>query len=127
MHFTANQIEMARLLRDAGLPWKPGPGQFVYDEAGLIDAPSPFQPRVYFILDLRHFVRRAGTLARLRAGMFWLPHWHQARELLRIQGVTDAELAESLAHERVFECGDELATLYRWIYDALAARSCSAG
>lgn len=123
MVFNANHIELARLLRDAGLEWIPVPGHFVFDEAGLIGQPSPFQPRVYFILELRHFLRRAGCLARLRTAMFWLPHWQQARTLLREMGMTDAELADRFVAERVIECGDELETLYGWIYERLSARA----
>jgi hypothetical protein len=123
MRFTEEQINAARRLRDAGLPWNPGPGDFVYDERGLVERPSPFQDRVYFILDLRHFLRRAGTVERLKQAMFWLPQWQQARQLLRDLGVGDVELAAMLEKQNAIASGRELLALYERIRQALESGS----
>jgi hypothetical protein len=123
MRFTEEQITAARRLRDAGLPWDPSPGDFVYDEQGLIERPSPFQNRVYFILDLKHFLRRSGTIEQLKQAMFWLPQWQQARQLLRDLGVGDAEIAAMLEAQNAIASGRELLVLYDRIGQALESRS----
>ncbi len=114
MQFSAEEISAARDLRDAGLSWTPQVGHFVYDESGLIEAPSPFHDRVYFILDLKHFLRRSETIERLAQAMFWLPHYHQCRGLLREMGVADAEVAAGL-EQTVIAQGRELLALYAMI------------
>ena len=86
MQFSAQEIHGATQLRDLGLYWEPQPGHYVWDEAGLIELPSPFQDGVYFILDLKHFLRRAGTLDGLKQSMVWLPTWRDARLILHTIG-----------------------------------------
>jgi hypothetical protein len=125
MRFTDEEISLARQLRDRGLTWEPAVGHFVYDETDLIEVPSPFQERVYFILDMKHFLRRSGTVEQLKDRMLWLPQWHQARTIARDLGITDAALANQLADGQVLASGGELATLYRLILTALRARSTS--
>jgi hypothetical protein len=110
--FSDDEIAAARRLKSLGLPWSPAPGHYVFDEAGLIEPPSPFRPGVYFILDLRHFLRRSGTVERLREAMAWLPTWADARGLLRSAGVPDAAVAEALRSARAVETGTELTVLY---------------
>jgi hypothetical protein len=66
MKFTPAEIELARRLKQLGLAWTPSVGHFVWDETGLINCTSPFHDYVYFILDLKHFLRRAGTIERLQ-------------------------------------------------------------
>lgn len=111
--FSLDEIALARRLRDAGLPWTPAVGHYVYDERGIIEAPSPFQERVYFILDLKHFLRRSETIDGLIRAMFWLPDWRQTRALLRARGVPDETVISHLSRERAMEQGAELIALYR--------------
>jgi len=115
MRFSQQDIDAARRLRELGLSWFPAPGHFVFDEAGVIEQPSPFQDGVYFILELKHFLRRTGCLDRLKSALFWLPTWHDARELLQSQGVADAEVADALQNAGSIESRGELLTLYRLI------------
>ena len=115
MRFSPQDIDAARRLRELGLSWFPAPGHFVFDEAGVIEQPSPFQDRVYFILDLKHFLRRTGGLDRLQSALFWLPTWHDARELLQSQGVADGEVADALQNAGAIESRSELITLYSLI------------
>lgn len=112
MRFSQQEIDAARRLRDLGLRWFPAPGHFVFDEARAVEQPSPFQERVYFILELKHFLRRTGGVDRLRSALFWLPTWYDARELLQSQGVTDAEVADALQHAGAIESRSELLALY---------------
>ena len=46
MQFSAHEIHWAKPLHDLGLPWEPRPGHFVWDHAGCIEQPSPFQEGV---------------------------------------------------------------------------------
>ena len=119
MRFSQNEIEAARRLKELGLTWYPAPGQFVFDEEGVIEQHSPFQERVYFILDLKHFLRRTGSVDRLKSVLFWLPTGHEARELLRFQGVGDGEVADALQDARSIESRSELSTLYRLLETGL--------
>lgn len=113
--FSQDEIDTARRLKLLGLPWSPSPGHFVFDEAGVIKQTSPFQEGVYFILDLRHFLRRTESLERLKDALTWLPTWLDARRLLRSRGITDCAVAETLRNTRSIEIGRELLTLYRLI------------
>jgi hypothetical protein len=120
MRFSEDEILLALELCMLGLPWEPQPGHYVWDADGLIDCPSPFHDRVYFILDLKHFLRRAGTLEELKAALVWLPTWHDARNILESLGVSHAEVACRLEEYDAIEQQIELATLYRMIADQLA-------
>ncbi len=51
MRYTEAEIELARQLRRNGLAWEPQAGNYVYDETAFCKQPSPFQDRVYFILN----------------------------------------------------------------------------
>lgn len=127
MRFSADEIQWAKHLHDLGLPWEPRPGHYVWDEAGYIEQPSPFQDRVYFILDLKHFLRRTGSLDTLKTSMIWLPTWHDARDILAAMGVEDEVVAEALRAPPALERREELLTLYRLIASRLretASRGC---
>jgi hypothetical protein len=94
----------------------------VWDENGLIEKPSPFQEGVYFILDLKHFLRRAGTIEAMKDALVWLPTWHDARDILRALGVADDAVAGRLAAKAAIESGDELPVLYDLIAEQLGGR-----
>lgn len=117
---TENEITLAGQMRDLGLAWEPSVGHYVYDEAGLIEVPSPFQPKVYFILDLKHFLRRADTIETLKSKMYWLPQWHHARQIARDLGISEGTLTEKLLQQEVFSQEKELETLYRLITEKMA-------
>jgi hypothetical protein len=119
MHFSAEQIELAHQLKAAGLAWQPAVGHYVHDPTELIEQPSPFQERVYFILDLKHFLRRAGTVAVLAERLVWLPQWHQVRGLLAEQGVSDATVQARLVESTALLRGKELTDLYRLLLERL--------
>ena len=121
MQFSAQEIHGATQLRDLGLGWEPQPGQYVWDEAGLIEPPSPFQNGVYFILDLKHFLRRSGTLDGLKQSMVWLPTWRDARLILHTIGVDNSQVAEALQAQSALEQHQELLTLYGLIAAHLQA------
>jgi hypothetical protein len=115
MTFSKQEIETAKRLRTLALPWHPQPGHFVWDEMHMIEAPSPFQDQVYFILDLKHFLRRAGSIEALKAAMIWLPTWHDARAILHHIGAAGQDIADALKAQKAVQRGTELVTLYQLI------------
>lgn len=115
MSFSDEELELAQLFKAYGLDWTPTCGQYVLDQSQLIECDSPFQGRVFYILDLKHFLRRSGTVERLREAMCWLPTWEQARCILRDFHVSDARVAVHLAETSAIETGTERLELYRLI------------
>jgi hypothetical protein len=115
MRFTTKEIEMARQLRQLGLPWEPQAGHYVYDETGFCQKGSPFQDGVYFILNYDYFISQAGGVDRFKQIMLWLPIWHDARELLRSLGVSDGEVAAALQTQHAIENQRELLSLFELI------------
>lgn len=123
MRFSPQEIEAAIELHQLGLPWEPGPGQYVWDQAGLVEQHSPFQDGVYFILDLKHFLRRAGTLETLKRSMVWLPTWHDVRDVLEHLGLDHADVAQAIQNHHALEHKHELLTLYSLIAARLGTSS----
>lgn len=119
MHFTAEEIGMARQLRRLGLSWEPRPGHYVYDETAFCRKGSPFQDRVYFILNYDFFMKQVGGVDRFKQIMLWLPTWHDAREVLRSLGVSDAQVSAALQDQRAIENRRELMLLYEMIAETL--------
>lgn len=122
MLFRESEITLARKLKATGLPWTPAPGHYVYDEAGLIEAPSPFQDRVYFILDLKHFLRRTESMGHLIESMTWLPDWKQTRILLHEHGVTNEQVQQCLIENNAISQNTELVCLYRLLLEVLSQK-----
>jgi hypothetical protein len=119
MRFSDDEIVLASELSALDLPWQPRPGRYVWDTDGLIDCPSPFHGRVYFILDLKHFLRRAGTIEALKEALVWLPTWHDARDILKCLGVSHDVVADRLEADHAIEQRSELLVLYRMIAEKL--------
>ena len=122
MRFTTKEIALARRLKQLGLPWDPGVGHYVWDESGIIDCESPFHDSVYFILDLRHFLRKAETVENLKRDLCWLPCWLDAREILRQLGVADELVSTRLRESAALETGEERLCLYHLIEEGLKQR-----
>ena len=109
MRFSNEQIALACQLKDAGLAWTPGVGQYAYDREERIHPGSPFQDRVYFFLEFPCFIDYFGGLQALHDSMVWLPTFEQATQLIRDkQGdVTAACGSETLSAD------NELDSAYR--------------
>jgi hypothetical protein len=114
--FDVELCELARALKQAGLPWRPHVGCFVWDPDRQIKPASPFPVNVYFILSLPRFIEIFGSLEAIQEKMVWLPTWHQARLIGQRYGIDPAPLPLSDSP------GEELKRLYRLIRDALSAR-----
>ena len=113
MRFTAEEIEMARQLRQLGLPWEPLAGHYVYDETAFCQKGSPFQDRVYFILNYDYFIDQVGGVDRFKQIMLWLPTWHDVRALLHSLDVSHEAVASHLQQCRALEQGTERLALYQ--------------
>jgi hypothetical protein len=116
---TQEEIEMARELRALDLEWEPSVGHYVYDENRCCPKGSPFQDRLYFILNYDCFMSHIGGVERFKQVMLWLPTWHDARELLRSLGVSDEEVARRLQCCQGLENGKELLVMYEMIAESL--------
>ena len=84
--FESDVLELAARLKQAGLRFRPHVGCFVWDPEGVIDAPSPFPQRVYFILNLKRFEQIFGSLESIAERLVWIPTETQARGILDNEG-----------------------------------------
>lgn len=84
--FDNRVYQAAEGLKAAGLPWRPQVGCFVRDPEVVIPEASPFPDRVYFILNLNHFVQRFGSLDAVASRTVWIPTLHQCWEFLSRRG-----------------------------------------
>lgn len=122
MQFSAEEINLARRLRQAGLAWEPRAGHYVYDETGFCKQPSPFQEQVYFILNYDYFMKAVGGVERFKEIMIWLPTWHDARQLLDSLDVPNERVLACLESENAIALGIERYVLYQLLESVLASR-----
>ncbi len=114
--FDAELCELARDLKQGGLPWRPHVGCFVWDPDENIKPASPFPHQIYFILSLPRFIAIFGSIDALREKVVWLPTWHQARHLCRRYGIDAAPPSPAASPT------EELKMLYRLIGAAVSGR-----
>lgn len=120
MHFSEAEIEAAKRLRRSGRPWEPRAGRYVYDETEFCKQTSPFQEKVYFILNHPYFMRAFGGVERFKEIMLWLPTWDDLREVLRDYGVSDVDVASFLKERRAIESGQERLALCELVESCLS-------
>ena len=110
--FDDRLCRLAADLKNQGLPWRPHVGCFVWDPEKVIESPSPFPNRIYFILSLPRFVGIFGTVENMVARLVWLPTMHQAGALCRRLGVRD-DLEGSDIYQIYEHVGEALAVSAR--------------
>jgi hypothetical protein len=115
--FDKRHKEIAAALKAAGLPWQPHVGCFVWDRDHHIEVSSPFPGRVYFILNLGHFLKRFETVEEIADKLIWLPTWNQTRLLCERYGIRYTFFEESVSGN------DELIELYKLLLNELKLRS----
>ena len=76
-----------------------------------IEVSSPFPGRVYFILNVGHFLKTFETKEAISEKLVWLPTWQQARLLCEEFGIEDAEIKAAIA-EKSFEHSNDMMILY---------------
>jgi hypothetical protein len=114
--FDEQHRHLAAQLKEAGLTWKPHVGCFVWDRDKHIEVGSPFPNRIYFILNLGHFLRIFGTIEAVAEKLIWLPTHHQARLLCDRLGVDAKEIDAAPSSGKI---SDGLLALYRIILTKL--------
>jgi hypothetical protein len=119
MHFSDEEIRLAKQLRQRGLDWEPRAGHYVFDETGFCKQTSPFQEKVYFVLNYDYFMKAVGGVDRFKEIMVWLPTWDDARQILRRHGISDQEISKQLTDQQAIECGTERLVLYELIASVL--------
>jgi hypothetical protein len=115
--FSPEHCELAKELKEKGLEWKPHVGCFVWDEKGHIQVSSPFPNRIYFILNLGHFLRIFETIENMKEKLVWLPTWHQAKIVCKNLNISKTEINASLCSSGSAGLGDDTAALYRLILE----------
>jgi len=93
--FTRELCKLAFEMKEAGLPWKPHVGCFVWDRENRIPAPSPFPLDIYFMLNVNHFTRILGSLEEVGRTMVWLPTYTQCMHLLDKRSINREKLLKS--------------------------------
>ena len=126
VRYTEREIELARQLRRDGLSWEPQAGHYVYDETAFCQQPSPFQDRVYFVLNYPYFMKAVGGVDRFKEIMTWLPTWDDARDVLRAFHVSDVEVFDHLQKQRAIEKRCERLALYELIASKMRRDATSA-
>ena len=119
MQFSQEEIELAKRLRAHGLTWEPRAGHYVYDETGFCPHESPFQDKVFFILNYKYFMKVVGGVDRFKEIMIWLPTWHDSRQILRSLQVSDSRIAAYLEQHKAIENGCERKALFELIAGCL--------
>ncbi len=119
--FDLRHCKAAAQLKEIGLPWTPHVGCFVWDPDEIIEVTSPFPGRIYFILNVGHFLKIFGSLEEISKKLVWLPTYHQARLLCDQVGVDQEEVSAVLASAETIRSGDELLVLYTMIRKRLEA------
>lgn len=120
MVFSEAEISLARKLRHTGLAWEPKAGHYVYDETGFCKQSSPFQDKVYFILNYDYFMKAVGGVERFKEIMLWLPTWHDAREVLESLDVPNEQVWEQIDSSNAIATGTERFVLYELIESTLS-------
>jgi hypothetical protein len=123
MPFEERHCLLAGRLKEAGLPWRPHVGCFVWDRDGHIEVSSPFPSQIYFILNLGHFLRRFENTDNIVRQLVWLPTEHQARLLAVRLGVDCEKLAKRITDATDGSPGGLLILLYQALLDRLNSRN----
>lgn len=117
--FNEAHCRLALKLKEAGLSWKPQVGCFVWDRDGSIEASSPFGNNIYFILDMKPFLRRFGGIERISSALVWLPTWHQACWICERLGVDPDVVGGVNRGKAEAMAGEDLLDLYEVILSVL--------
>ena len=119
MIFSEQEIEIAKKIHELDLQWQPKAGQYVFDLKGVIEKSSPFQTGVYFILDIKHFLRIVGPIEEIKAAMCWLPLWEDCRNILKNLAIPWNQIENRLNKKSAFQKGRERLVLYEMILEKL--------
>jgi hypothetical protein len=117
--FNETHCRLAGEMKTAGLRWTPQVGHYVWDNTGVINYPSPFPNRIYFVLNIQRFLDIFQTIDSMIGDLVWLPNWHQARDVCKDLQIDDKYIMEKCFRQSGFEKEKDLETIYRIILSAL--------
>lgn len=118
--FSAESRKTAEQLKLSGLEWHPHVGCFVWDKDKHIKVSSPFPNRVYFILNMGHFLKRFGTVENMVEHLIWLPTWYQATQICEQYDISSQMLKNRFLSGNHSE--NDLIVLYEIILEELKKR-----
>jgi len=116
-----NMRQLAQELKSHGLVWQPQVGSFVWDPENTIPVPSPFPDRIYFVLNLNHFLKILGSIERMQEKLVWLPSWQQARQICLTLDIPHSQIQEKLRDNSIWSAQQETRVLYELILEKLKA------
>jgi len=119
--FSRELCQLAAQLKQDGLIWHPHVGCFVWDKDKHIPVSSPFPHRIYFILNMGHFLKIFESTSKMVEQLVWLPTWHQARLICEQLSIASKEINEKLLAKS--QNGDNLVILYQIILEKLKKRN----
>jgi hypothetical protein len=114
-------MQLALQMKQAGLPWEPAVGCFVWDREEIIAQPSPFPKRIYFILSMKRFMAIFGDVEKMKHRLVWLPTWYQARQIIHRLQIGDMDRGSPQHPNPSSSPEAELAGLYQHILCHLQA------
>jgi len=118
--FSRELCQLAAQLKQDGLIWHPHVGCFVWDKDEHIPVSSPFPHRIYFILNMGHFLKIFESTSKMVEQLVWLPTWHQAKLICEQLSIASKEINEKLLAKS--QNGDNLVILYQILLKTLKNR-----
>ena len=117
--FDTEVCNLAQKLKEHGLKWIPQVGCFVWDPGEVVAVPSPFPRRIYFVLNLNHFMKIFGSSEEMAEKLVWLPTWHQVRLLCEERKIPQKTIKEKLLKSDHWSLIEEIRPLYQLLLDDL--------
>lgn len=117
--FSEEEIDVAKRLHAAGLPWEPAAGHYVWDLEGSVQRSSPFQNGVYFVINYAYFMTLLEGVEAFKSKMVWLPTWEQIRHVASDLGISGDEVVEILQTSEAIRLGTERIEIYRAVLHRL--------
>lgn len=109
-------------MKDSGLVWQPSMGHYLWDPHRKIFKSSPYENRVYYILNLDHFIKIFATIENIKKMFIWIPTYYHARLVCEDLGIDRNYIFEKLMASNVKSTTDELSVLYNLIIARLNSR-----
>ena len=117
--FNRGHCELALIMKDSGLKWQPIMGHYIWDPERKIFKNSPFHNRIYYILNIEHFISIFSSIENIKKLFIWLPDYYQSRLICEDLGLDRNYVFEKLMASNVKSTRDELSVLYNLIITKL--------
>ncbi|HSG32192.1 MAG TPA: hypothetical protein VLB82_11690 [Thermodesulfobacteriota bacterium] len=117
--FNRGHCELALILKDAGLKWRPTVGHYIWDPEKKILKKSPFNNRIYYVLNIEHFIKIFSSIDTVKKLFIWLPTYYHSRLICEELGIEKSLIFEKILSANVKSTADELSVLYNLIITKL--------